>query len=99
MDEAQVLAESVPEAVGFAEAWWPVVWPFFAGLAVGVLFVWAWAVRRRWPRISRTIRWGVALYLLAGVLGWGVFLSSDLVTVHPEWFGWGAGETGEEVSP
>lgn len=96
MDEAQVLAESVPEAVGFAEAWWPMAWPVLLALAAGVLFAWAWVARRRRPRVSRTIRWVVGLYLLAGALGWGVFLSSES---GPEWLGWGAAETGGEVEP
>ena len=30
-----VLNESVPEAVGFVELWWPVVWPMLLALAVG----------------------------------------------------------------
>lgn len=94
-----VLNESVPEAVGFVELWWPVVWPMLLALAVGVVFVWAWTVRRRRKWVSRAIRWVVALYLLAGALGWGVFLSSEEGPRHPEWFGWESGETGEEVSP
>ena len=101
MNEAQtvVLNESVPEAVGFAETWWPMAWPVLLALAAGVLFAWAWVARRRRPRVSRAIRWVVALYLLAGALGWGVFLSSEEGPRHPEWCGWEAGETGEEVSP
>ena len=101
MNEAQtvVLSESVPEAAGFVELWWPMVWPVLLGLAVGVLCVWAWTVRERRPWISRAIRWAVALYLLAGALGWGVFLSSEEGPRHPEWFGWKAEETGEKVSP
>lgn len=97
-----VLNESVPEAVGFVELWWPVVWPMLLALAVGVVFVWAWTVRRRRKWLSRAIRWAVGLYLLAGALGWGVFLSSEVGESHPGWFGWEAGETeetGEEVSP
>ena len=73
------------------------VWAVSVGL--GVLGVWAWTVRKRRPRVSRAVRWGLAVYLLAGALGWGVFLSSEEGPRHPEWFGWGAGEAGEEVSP
>ena len=73
------------------------VWAVSVGL--GVLGVWAWTVRKRRPRVSRAVRWGLAVYLLAGALGWGVFLSSEEGPRHPEWFGWEAGETGEEVSP
>ena len=83
----------------FAEAWWPVAGPLLLSLALGVSGVWAWTVRKRRPRVSRVVLWGLALYLLAGALGWAVFLSSEEGPKHPEWFGWGAGETAEEASP
>ena len=96
MDDVTVeLAESVADGVvtiELAEPWWPVVWPMLLALALGVLCVWAWTARKRWPRVSRAVRWGLALYLLAGALGWGL-----LVFEPPEWLGWGAGET--EVVP
>ena len=72
---------------------------FLLALALGVSGVWAWTVRKRRPRVSRAVRWGLALYLLAGALGWAVFLSSEEGPRHPEWFGWGSGETAEEASP
>ena len=89
----------VAEAGKFAESWWPVAWPMLAALAFGVSGVWTWTVRKRHPRISRAIRWGLSLYLLAGALGWGLFLSSVEGPRHPEWFGWGAGDAGEAASP
>ena len=96
MDEV-MLAESVASGVDWAEAWWYMVFPVVLALALGVVGVWAWTVRKRRPRVSRAVRWGLAVYLLAGALGWGVFLSSEEGPRHPEWFGWEAGET--EVVP
>ena len=90
---------SVGEGVECWELWWYLAGPMLLALALGVLGVWAWTVRKRRPRVSRAVRWGLAVYLLAGALGWGVFLSSEEGPRHPEWFGWGAGEAGEEVSP
>ncbi|MBP1590394.1 MAG: hypothetical protein ILO10_09405 [Kiritimatiellae bacterium] len=100
MDEGatMVMAESVASGLIFAEAWW-LVFPVVLALGLGVLGVWAWTARGRRPRVSRAVRWGLAVYLLAGALGWGVFLSSEEGPRHPEWFGWEAEETGEEVSP
>ncbi len=98
MDEGTIeLAESLVGGGGpieSAELWGYVVWPMLLALALGVLFVWAWTGRKKRPRVSRVVRWGLLLYLLAGALGWGV-----LVFEPPEWFGWGAEESGEEVSP
>ncbi len=98
MDEGTIeLAESLVGGGGTiesAELWGDVVWPMLLALALGVLFVWAWTGRKKRPRVSRVVRWGLLLYLLAGALGWGV-----LVFEPPEWFGWGAEESGEEVSP
>ena len=90
------MGEFESSGVGFAEAWW-LVFPVVLALALGVLGVWTWTVRKRRPRVSRAVRWGLALYLLAGALGWGLLVSS--AGGSPEWFGWGEGEAGEEASP
>lgn len=82
-----------------AESCLPVAGPILLALALGVSGVWAWTVRKRRPRVSRAVRWGLALYLLAGALGWAVFLSSEEGPRHPEWLGWRSGETAEEASP
>lgn len=86
------MGESVASGFSFAEAWW-LVFPVVLALGLGVLGVWAWTARGRRPRVSRAVRWGLAVYLLAGAMGWGLLLSS---VDGPEWFGWGAGE---EASP
>ena len=76
-------------SIEFMKPWLPVAGPMFVGLALGALCVWVWMVRKKHPRLARTVLWALGLYLLAGALGWGLFLTSDLLpTQHPEWLGW-----------
>ena len=85
-------------SIEFMKPWLPVAGPMLVGLALGALCVWVWMVRKKHPRLARTVLWALGLYLLAGALGWGLFLTSDLLpTQHPEWLGWKT-ETAETVA-
>ena len=89
-------------AIEFMEPWLPAAGPMFAVLALGALCVWGWVVRKKFSRLARTVLWALGLYLLAGALGWGLFLTSDLLpTQHPEWLGWKTetAETAEAALP
>ncbi len=88
LELADPMADGVV-AIEFTEPWLPVAGPMLVGLALGALCVWVWMVRKKHPRLARTVLWALGLYLLAGALGWGLLLTSDLLpTQHPEWLGW-----------
>lgn len=73
--------------------------PMWLALALGALCVWAWTVRKKHPRTSRTICGLLAVYLLLGALGWGLLLTSEIPVRHPEWFGWTEPSSAAEDAP
>ena len=88
LELADPMADGVV-AIEFTEPWLPVAGPMLVGLALGALCVWVWMVRKKHPRLARTVLWALGLYLLAVALGWGLLLTSDLLPrQHPEWLGW-----------
>ena len=89
-------------SIDFMGPWLSVAGTMSVELALGALCVWVWMVRKKHPRLARTVLWALGLYLLAGALGWGLFLTSDLLpTQHPEWLGWKTdkAETAAEALP
>lgn len=89
-------------SIDFMEPWLPVGGPRLAVVVLGALCVWVWMARKKHPRTARTLLWALGLYLLAGALGWGLLLTSDLLpTQHPEWLGWKTekAETAAEALP
>lgn len=89
-DGAGGVVEAVLEEPSLAVA-------FVVALALAVLCVWAWTVRKRRPRTARAVGWwGLAAYLLAAAMVLGLFRLADW---GPEWFGWTAEEAPAEASP